>query len=267
MFALVTACLLLGVLRYSSSRSVRDLGLVGLVLAVGIATRVEFIPVAFVVAICCAALAPVELRKRTIAIVLTPPAFVFVLVVVGQFADRRRRTVLVSRSEDRRFVGRVPAMAPRSSPPDHDRRVRRVHDDDARAGARGCVFWSPSVTQVCGAPPSCCCSSQQLCRVSWRCSCSSAYRPANRGYFVLMPLFQCVVCMWGDALRAATSPSRATTCSRLARHPHRHRRRPSPPMRTPIRPARRSPRTVRSMRRSSATPRRSTAPSPKTSTR
>lgn len=79
MFGLVLAIGLLGFIRLTKAPTSGNLALIGLTLGLGIATRIEFVPltVAFVVA--ALLLIPKELRLRGAAVVLAPPVFVFLI--------------------------------------------------------------------------------------------------------------------------------------------------------------------------------------------
>ncbi len=78
-FALVLALVLLGVVRLTQAPSARNLAFVGIMLGVGVATRIEFIPLSFAVLFACLLLVPRPLWKRATAVVLVPPVFVFAM--------------------------------------------------------------------------------------------------------------------------------------------------------------------------------------------
>lgn len=78
-FALFLAVSLLGFVRFTTSRSVRDLSLLGLGLAGGMASRYEFIPLTIAAMVVVALFAPRPERRAAMAMVAIPPAFVFAL--------------------------------------------------------------------------------------------------------------------------------------------------------------------------------------------
>ena len=199
MFALVTACLLLGVLRVVHTRSVRDLAFVGIVLGVGVATRIEFIPITAVVVVGCVAVAEPALRRRTVAVVLAPPAFVFFLwswassLIAGDALFWYHAGKVAGSS-----VGFRPWLPPDLNPVTIVGYVgyMTLLLAPALAVAAGIGFSSAGrrlstavLALIAATVPAFVALQLQL-----------GVSTGEPRYFVLMPLFQCVMCMW--ALRS-----------------------------------------------------------------
>jgi Dolichyl-phosphate-mannose-protein mannosyltransferase len=69
----------LGYLRYSSSHRTEDLRIVGIGLALGVMSRIEFIGITVAFIVACALLTPRDRWKRMAFLVALPPLFVFLL--------------------------------------------------------------------------------------------------------------------------------------------------------------------------------------------
>jgi len=79
MFFLCLALVLLGLIRFSNTRHVRDLAITGMGLATGMASRYEFLVLTVAVAVAVAILSDRHRRRPAIYLVAIPPAFVFAL--------------------------------------------------------------------------------------------------------------------------------------------------------------------------------------------
>lgn len=78
-FALFLALSYLGYLRYSNSGETKDLRLLGLGLALGMMSRIEFVPITIAFTVACAFLVPRNRWKRALFLVALPPVYVFAL--------------------------------------------------------------------------------------------------------------------------------------------------------------------------------------------
>jgi Dolichyl-phosphate-mannose-protein mannosyltransferase len=78
-FSLCLAVSYLGYLRFSNSRETKDLRLLGLGLALGMMSRIEFVPITIAFTVACAFLVPRNRWKRAVLLVALPPVYVFVL--------------------------------------------------------------------------------------------------------------------------------------------------------------------------------------------
>jgi hypothetical protein len=76
-FALCVACTMFGFIRFTRGGDVHDIAVIGMALAAGMATRVEFIPLCAATAIASALQVPRRDWGRTVGLVLLPPAIVF----------------------------------------------------------------------------------------------------------------------------------------------------------------------------------------------
>ena len=78
-FSLCLAVTFLGYIRFSNSRSTKDMRLLSVGLALGMMSRIEFIPITFAVLLACALLLPRDRWKRATVLIALPPFYVFVL--------------------------------------------------------------------------------------------------------------------------------------------------------------------------------------------
>lgn len=78
-FYLFLAMTYLGYVRYNRTRSTSDLRLVSIGLALGVMSRIEFIPVTIAFMVACALLTPRDRLKRMCFLVGLPPFYVFLL--------------------------------------------------------------------------------------------------------------------------------------------------------------------------------------------
>jgi Dolichyl-phosphate-mannose-protein mannosyltransferase len=78
-FFLFLALSFLGYLRYEKSRGTRDLRFLSVGLALGVMSRIEFIPITMAFIVACALLTPRNRWKRVCFLVGLPPLYVFVL--------------------------------------------------------------------------------------------------------------------------------------------------------------------------------------------
>jgi Dolichyl-phosphate-mannose-protein mannosyltransferase len=78
-FSLCLALSYLGYLRFSNSGETKDLRLLGLGLALGMMSRIEFVPITVAFIIACGFLIPRHRWKRALFLVALPPVYVFIL--------------------------------------------------------------------------------------------------------------------------------------------------------------------------------------------
>jgi hypothetical protein len=78
-YALFIALTLLGLIRFMRTKAPRDIALIGLALAGGMASRVEFIPIVVAVTLACTIQVPRERMRITAVLVALPAAFTFAL--------------------------------------------------------------------------------------------------------------------------------------------------------------------------------------------
>jgi hypothetical protein len=78
-FSLCLSITFLGYIRFSNSRSTKDMRLLSVGLALGMMSRIEFIPITFAVLLACALLLPRDRWKRAAVLIALPPFYVFVL--------------------------------------------------------------------------------------------------------------------------------------------------------------------------------------------